>query len=96
MSLAWQLDSECLRVSGDWSLLTLKQAPAMQQWCEAKSLPFTRVNLSEVEKMDSAGLACIASWLVISPQLGLEQVPNFTFDLAQVYGLENVIKKACL
>lgn len=46
--------------------------------------------------MDSAGLACIVSWLVISPQLGLEQVPDFTFDLAQVYGLDDVIKKACL
>lgn len=94
MALSWQIEADCLRLVGQMNIETLHEQRGFQALFQKPSLPFKAVDLAAVEQMDSAGLACLACWLDVNPNLNIQHLPAVALELAALYNLQNHLSQA--
>ncbi|SFR59778.1 lipid asymmetry maintenance protein MlaB [Thiomicrospira sp. ALE5] len=95
MALQWQLADQCLTLEGSFTLAAIHQQPKIQTWFKAKQYPFNRIDLTGIDQLDSAGLACLVCWLEGSSDLKLIGLPSTAKELAQLYNLQQPLNQAC-
>lgn len=81
-SLNWQQDDGVLKLQGH---LTARQVPVL-----ARAIPVPSeviVDLGEVQRVDSAGVALLFDWLQNNAALKLVHAPNQLKQLVDIFGL---------